>query len=201
AIGGAARYSPLATSHAPSTRSTAHGWNVRWEGMAMADMQRMGDVLARTARNRAAAGNPRLARRNTTPSTSAQATEDAERAASAERAAALRAKLAEIIPPRPVNVTSLSCASGAVTASSANGCPLCGGAGWVRVAQIGDDGQWQAQLAPCMGQQHEQERYERARRLSDISDKLTGLDFTAYDPTDNPAALAAAQAWASDAGR
>lgn len=80
-------------------------------------------------------------------------------------------------------------------------CATCGGAGWVRAGAISGDNAWRVELAPCPDASHDRERFDRARRLSDISDALLRLDFTDYDASDNAEAVAAAQAWATDDGQ
>lgn len=66
--------------------------------------------------------------------------------------------------------------------------------------EISGENAWRVVSTPCTGEAHDAERYARARRLSDISDELLALDFAGYDATDNPEALATAQAWATDDG-
>lgn len=88
-------------------------------------------------------------------------------------------------------------------ASVAPLCPQCGGAGWVRVAEIGAAGDWRARLAPCVCQTARlaQARWERALAASDMTPRLLALDFAGYDATHNPLALAAMQGWTVDEKR
>ena len=78
-------------------------------------------------------------------------------------------------------------------------CAQCGGIGWVRVAEIDPDDGWRDRLAPCACQTARlaRDRWERARKASDMTDRLLTLDFAGYDPRDNAEALALARMWAA----
>lgn len=101
---------------------------------------------------------------------------------------ALQAKVAALLPH---SVTQ--------PMASPPACPQCGGAGMIRVAQISEETGWHSRLEPCGCQA--KARWERARRASDITDKLLKLTFAGYDACDNAPALGAAQAWVDGAGR
>lgn len=99
--------------------------------------------------------------------------------------ATLRATIAEKHPERGVGTTQ------------APVCGACGGAGWVRVAEIASAPGSQSQIAVCVCQRKRlaREAWERALAASDFADELRTLDFAGYDPTYNPLALQATQAW------
>lgn len=82
-------------------------------------------------------------------------------------------------------------------------CSQCSGAGWVRVAEIGDDGSWIVKTAPCECRVEgmERARLERALSASNMTPKLLALDFDGYDATHNAQALRQMRAWTSDAAR
>jgi DNA replication protein DnaC len=73
----------------------------------------------------------------------------------------------------------------------------------VRAADFGTADDWQARttLCGCREDAIAQARWERALAASDIAPRLLALDFASYDATHNPRALAAVQAWTSDAAR
>jgi DNA replication protein DnaC len=176
----------------------------------MANMQKMGDTLART---RLAAGVPAQRPRaaSTRPITPAQRpprptevtgvtgqseTSDDEQAQK-QRADVLRAKIAAMLPPHSAHIDDTSAPRRLL-------CATCGGAGWVRAGEISGDHAWRVELAPCPDASHDRDRFNRARRLSDISDPLLRLAFDGpqgYDASDNAEALAATQAWSTDDGQ
>lgn len=160
-------------------------------------MQKMGDTLART--RWAAARHLRGSRPNITP---AQPPTEREQEPSAvvadtQRASALREKLAALLPAHSAHLDD-SPSSHRLPGLL---CVTCGGAGWVRAGEISGDNAWRVELAPCPDASHDRERFDRARRLSDISDPLLRLDFAGYDASDNAEALTAAQAWSTDDGQ
>lgn len=73
----------------------------------------------------------------------------------------------------------------------------------MRAADFGASDDWQAHttLCGCRADAIAQARWERALAASDIAPRLLALDFASYDPTHNPHALQAAQAWTEDSAR
>ncbi|HKT40018.1 MAG TPA: ATP-binding protein [Ktedonobacterales bacterium] len=88
-------------------------------------------------------------------------------------------------------------------ASVAPLCAQCGGAGWVRVAEIGAAGDWRVELAPCACQRERrsQAQWRRALDASDMTPELLAKTFMDYDPSPDPSCVVgrdAALAWAEE---
>lgn len=145
--------------------------------------RRLGDLAGAVAGQ---VGDLRLAQRNTTRKPQPLQGRPTRHATAEE----LREKAARLLPHSP---------SGKSAAGSAppQSCPRCGGAGWVKVAEIGPETNQRTVMEPCGCQEahNARARWERALAASDMSPLLRSLDFAGYDATYNPDVLRIVADW------